>query len=219
MRSQATIGLLTAATLTVGSFGVAHASPALGCGVDSPCVTGYQNGSTVVFEWDGYQEWDHYNVRWSRPGKDAPQVETAGGQHGRYSISNVRPATNYFINVQGCDRDLLGYSDCGPWSEGNGQSSVTTAGVDDCKPPYVWRLANPSDRVCVTAKRQQLTAEQNQLADERRSPDGGAYGPATCRQGFVWREAFQGDVVCVLPATREYARRDNAEGPKRKFYA
>lgn len=219
MLSKRITAVVGGSLFVLGSTGVAEASPVVSCSVDSPCVQSYQQGSEVLFEWDGYQDWDHYNVRWGRPGRDAPQVEVAGGSHGTYSVENVRPGTNYWINVQGCDRDIFGYSDCGAWSEGNGISNVTTVNSDACKAPFVWRLARPSDKVCVSTERQRRTAEQNGLAAERRSPNGGPYGPNTCKQGFVWREAYKGDVVCVVPATREQAWKDNAESPNRKVYS
>jgi hypothetical protein len=215
----ATVAALSS-LLVLGPGGVAHASPVVGCSVDAPCVQwAYQEGSTVIFEWDGYRDWDHYNVRWARDGRGETQHEVAGGSGGKFSINKVNPGLTYWINVQGCDRDFLGYSDCGPWSEGNGVSSVTTATRDACKSPFVWRLARPSDKVCVTEKVARQTAEQNRTAAERRSPNGGAYGPDTCKQGYVWREAFNGDVVCVTPAVRERTWKDNAESPKRKYYA
>ncbi|HYD79528.1 MAG TPA: hypothetical protein VEC06_06950 [Paucimonas sp.] len=41
------------------------------------------------------------------------------------------------------------------------------------------------------------------------------YGPDTCKSGYVWREAITDDHVCVTPASREQARRDNAQRANR----
>jgi len=79
-----------------------------------------------------------------------------------------------------------------------------------CEAGFVWREANPSDKVCVTPAIRAQTQEENRLAASRRSPNGGPYGPDTCLQGYVWREAYQGDVVCVPPSSRDQAREDNA---------
>jgi hypothetical protein len=56
----------------------------------------------------------------------------------------------------------------------------------------------------------------NAQAFVRRSPVGGAYGPATCIMGFVWREAYPGDVVCVTPEIRELVKQENNLGPSRR---
>ena len=58
--------------------------------------------------------------------------------------------------------------------------------------------------------------EDNRLADSRRSPSGGAYGPDTCLPGFVWREAVAGDHVCVTPETRRRTRQDNTLADSRR---
>ncbi len=87
---------------------------------------------------------------------------------------------------------------------------------NDCKKGFVWRLANEEDHVCVSPNTYKETLEENKLADERRSPTGGAYGPNTCLQGFVWREAYPGDVVCVTGSSRARAGEDNAQAAERK---
>ncbi|MDY0743896.1 toll/interleukin-1 receptor domain-containing protein [Paucibacter sp. R3-3] len=91
----------------------------------------------------------------------------------------------------------------------------TAHGSGICVNGYVWREARPGDIVCVTPKRRSITVNENQQADSRRRPKGGASGPDTCVVGFVWREAFDGDHVCVKPASREAAAEDNREGPSR----
>jgi hypothetical protein len=106
----------------------------------------------------------------------------------------------------------------GPTVENSKKDVVTNAPVqtnsapaDGCAPPYVWRLAVPSDYVCVTEDSRKRVELENQRAAERRQASGlGSYGADTCLTGYVWREAFEGDTVCVLPERREEVRRENA---------
>ena len=84
-----------------------------------------------------------------------------------------------------------------------------------CIQGYVWRAARPGDAVCVSPGVRDTTAQENQLAAQRVSPNGGPYGPDTCLQGFVWREAFDGDHVCVPPGSRTQAADDNAAAASR----
>jgi hypothetical protein len=100
-----------------------------------------------------------------------------------------------------------------PVEIGNSTSNparTTSVPADGCMPPYVWRLAVPSDYVCVTQESRKRVELENQRAAERRQASGGAYGPDTCQVGYVWREAFEGDTVCVLPERREEVRKENA---------
>lgn len=94
---------------------------------------------------------------------------------------------------------------------------ATTASADDfaygpdtCRNGYVWREAQPFDRVCVRPASRTTAARENSLAFTRIDP-AGAYGPFSCLNGFVWREAFPGDAVCVTPARRTAVSRENAE--------
>jgi hypothetical protein len=89
-------------------------------------------------------------------------------------------------------------------------------GVDTCKQGYVWREAQPNDRVCVTPAIRAQTRNENNLAAQRREPNGGAYGPNTCKQGYVWREATENDPVCVIPAVRAQAAEDNKRAGERR---
>ncbi len=83
-----------------------------------------------------------------------------------------------------------------------------------CAPGYVWRLASPSDHVCVTPATRSQTAYDNSQASVRCAGKG-SYGPNTCKPGFVWREAFPNDDVCVNPATRAQAAADNKAAQSR----
>jgi hypothetical protein len=87
------------------------------------------------------------------------------------------------------------------------------AGPDSCLDGFVWRDAGPNDHVCVTPARRDRAAEDNELADSRRNPNGGEWGPDTCLEGFIWREAFPGDHVCVTPARFDQVQEENARGP------
>lgn len=88
-------------------------------------------------------------------------------------------------------------------------------GPDTCKAGFVWREAVSDDTVCVTPGERTIAHRQNQRANLRRNPSGGAYGPNTCRNGYVWREAAEGDLVCVTPTERSQAARQNADAPSR----
>jgi hypothetical protein len=210
------IGLLLANALNAAQ---AHAdNDVVLCPDDRPCINElYQDGMTVVVGWDGHQDWDHYNFRWSRPGRNETQYETGGGNSGNFRINDVNAGMTYTVKVQGCDRDFFGSSTCTPWYE----DSIKTAaalpyGPDTCKVGFVWREARPSDHVCVTPDIRTQTAQENGLAAARRDPNGGAYGPDTCLQGFVWREAFSDDHVCVPTDSRTQAVNDNAAAASRR---
>lgn len=83
-----------------------------------------------------------------------------------------------------------------------------------CLSDYVWRLASPTDHVCVLPDIRTQTANDNAMADSRWAGNG-PYGPDTCKEGFVWREAFSGDHVCVTPAARAQAANDNRAAQSR----
>jgi hypothetical protein len=83
--------------------------------------------------------------------------------------------------------------------------AIQTALPDDadaCKAGYVWRASVAADRVCVTVQRRDAVALENTLADSRRSPTGGAYGPNT-------------DLVCVPPDSRAMVKAENADAANR----
>jgi hypothetical protein len=207
-------GLFVAALVLCASSSYAQHQ----CPADRPCIQElYQDGTTIIVGWDGHEVFNHYNFRWSRPGRSETQSEVRGGSSGTFRINNVNGGLRYTVKVQGCNRNLLGESSCTPWYE---DSIVATShlpyGPDTCRQGFVWREANPNDHVCVTPQTRSRTADENRLAQSRRNPGGGPYGPNTCRQGFVWREAFPGDHVCVAPSVRTQAAEDNRLAASRR---
>jgi hypothetical protein len=87
-------------------------------------------------------------------------------------------------------------------------------GSEQCKAGYVWRMARPTDKVCVTPQTRTLITKQNRAA--ARLWVAGASGNHTCVQGYVWREAFPGDDVCVFTQDRKQVRLDNAKAASRR---
>jgi Family of unknown function (DUF6006) len=87
--------------------------------------------------------------------------------------------------------------------------------LNPCKPGYVLRKAQTSDRVCVTPQVRAQTQDENALANSRREANGGPYGPDTCKQDYVWREATPDDHVCVTPQVRSQAAEDNQRAAER----
>lgn len=66
--------------------------------------------------------------------------------------------------------------------------------------PYIFKV-----QACHTRFAQTSTCSQ--WGETRLLP----HGIGSCIDGFVWREAFANDHVCVKPATRDMARRQNAD--------
>jgi hypothetical protein len=123
--------------------------------------------------------------------------------------SGLMKITNPFTGVE------LTMDDRDPLNPIQSLGHVPAFTQDTCLPGFVWREANPSDHICVTVQQRTETRAENGLAQERRSPNGGPFGPDTCVQGFVWREAFSSDHVCVPPSSRDQAKWDNKLAPSR----
>ena len=77
-----------------------------------------------------------------------------------------------------------------------------------CKDGYVFRLANPDDKVCVPPASQAQAAADNAAADSRRIIN--VYGVDACIEGYVWRGVVPDDHVCVTGAARDQTAADNA---------
>lgn len=108
------------------------------------------------------------------------------------------------------DKVCTGFSEvhCSKAAAAPAPAPAPTQDPRTCKPGFVWRVANPSDLVCVTPESRQRVANENASAASRVDPRG-AYGPASCVSGFVWREAFGGDTVCVTPEVRALVSEEN----------
>jgi hypothetical protein len=83
-----------------------------------------------------------------------------------------------------------------------------------CLQGFVWRVAYPGDKICVTNDERSRVAADNAAAPSRVDPNG-AYGPDTCVQGFIWRGAIPSDHVCVTREEYDRVRADNDAGPAR----
>jgi hypothetical protein len=144
------------------------------------------------------------------PVKDAP-----GGVYGPYVITRFnrggeQNTTIYFV-----------MSTWNPYQVSLMKSTLVLHsslpyGPDTCKAGFVWRETIPDDHVCVSPAERTLARDQNRVADQRRSTNGGAFGPDTCKSGFVWRDAFPGDHVCVSPPERQHAADQNAQAGSRR---
>jgi hypothetical protein len=181
--------------------------------VGEPCVEGFQQGKSVIFDFSQGlgSDWEFFNVRY----KTAKGVKQVENRSGKFTVKNARSDQTYTISVQGCNSNFLSSSDCTSWVT-ESFTTIADFGPDTCQRGFVWREAGPQDHVCVTPERRDRAAADNAHADERRQPGGGAYGPNTCRQGYVWREAFPGDVVCVPPEIRELTRGENELAASRR---
>jgi hypothetical protein len=70
----------------------------------------------IVVKYSGNQDYDFYQLRWSRPGRTESQVRVRGsGSHGSWwALGNPWENTPYTFKVQACYSDLFG-SDCTSW--------------------------------------------------------------------------------------------------------
>ena len=94
------------------------ASTSRGCPDDRPCILAiYNSGRNLVVEWNDTEGRDHYNVRWSRPGREPEQIERPGGRGGNFVLRNFRISERYTFSVQGCRKPLIGRSVCTAWYE------------------------------------------------------------------------------------------------------
>jgi hypothetical protein len=73
--------------------------------------------SIVVVYW-GNQDYDFYQLRWSRPGRAETQrvVRGEGASGSWWALNNAWSDTPYTFKVQACYSDLFG-SDCTAWAE------------------------------------------------------------------------------------------------------
>jgi hypothetical protein len=83
--------------------------------------------------------------------------------------------------------------------------------ADACLPGFVWRLADASDHMCVTAARSAQTQQENKVATAHIVP--GTLD--TCKDNYTWRLADNSDHVCVVPESYQQAQWDNKLAPSR----
>ena len=168
----------------------------------------------VAEEWDGGIGADRVMIRETK-NATLTKCSTGNQRSGGYRSYLLRDPGNRTplesIDRNGVEVDVISKDP----SAGRAVVRIRSARPLRCVQGFVWREARPEDRVCVTPARRAEVREENRLADSRRQPGGGAYGPDTCRQGYVWREAFPGDHVCVPPASRSKAREENSEAHER----
>lgn len=120
MKPRISAGIIPALTIlavaTMAGPGAAQTHRSAGFGNDSmscpanaPCFHAvYQHGRDVTFEFNVVRDWDVYNVRLA----DGTQFENKSGE---FTLRNVKANHTYQISVQGCNKHLLGHSDCSVW--------------------------------------------------------------------------------------------------------
>jgi hypothetical protein len=168
------------------------------CAAGRPCITELSASSTynLTARWSG--NWDAYNIRWERfSPRRRPSLILAvdvGGAHlSTLTVPRGYEFDTYRFSVQGCNRRVLGSSECSPWSKR--RSSRRS------------RMARTPDRVRLAGGlrgRQDLRASRSR--DEAAS-DNAQAATATCPAAPPARTGSsgggpRGDVVCVTPAVR-----------------
>jgi hypothetical protein len=73
-------------------------------------------GGRIVVKYSGNQDYDFYQLRWSRPGRAESQSRVRGsGPHGSWwALNNAWENTPYTFKVQACYSGVFG-SDCTNW--------------------------------------------------------------------------------------------------------
>lgn len=124
LRNQATTlragssSAILLATLAVASADLhAFGNDSRGCAYDRPCFTDIARSTVggIIVEWNGQDNYSHYNLRWSRPGKESAQIEVSGGTAGNFHLKNAHTGTTYTFSVQGCHKRFAQSSRCSPW--------------------------------------------------------------------------------------------------------
>jgi len=112
------VGVIAVAALSSSpSFAAGFGNDTRGCAYDRPCISDIARTTVggILVEWNGQDNYHHYNVRWSRPGKGPVQVEVRGGSNGFFHLTKANTGTTYSFAVQGCKKALLQSSRCSPW--------------------------------------------------------------------------------------------------------
>lgn len=154
-------------------------------------------------------------------------IQYPAAPYAHYGELGLDPTKSWYVYANACkDGGFLQRSWCTDWGSSDWGSSALyhdlPDGYDTCQQGFVWREAQPGgDHVCVVPETRQQAADDNALANQRRSrflhrdPTTGILYRGGCIGGFVEREAFTDDHVCVTPQVRDQARIDNSEREKR----
>jgi len=113
--------------------------------------------------------------------------------------SGLITITNPYLGSQ------LTLDDSDPYNPQEYERPIPSYSTDTCLTGFVWRLADPSDHVCVTRAQFHLTRGENKVAfthTVRRTTD-------TCKQNYVWRLADPTDHICVQQSSYDQAQWDN----------
>lgn len=118
MQSKIVPALLCAIALVAISSNVSAKvdGDSVSCASGQPCINdiAFVNGDLSIV-WSGEGNYDAYNFRWSRPGKDGGQHEIRGGRGGQHVIRNAHPGVSYRFSVQGCKKHFASSSSCTDW--------------------------------------------------------------------------------------------------------
>jgi hypothetical protein len=101
--------------------------------------------------------------------------------------------------------EQLTLDDSDPFNPKEYSSTISSYGRDTCLTGFVWRLADPTDHVCVTTAQYGSTQLENKIAQAHTVPG----TVDTCKQGYRWRLADATDHVCVLASSYIQAQWDN----------
>jgi hypothetical protein len=119
--------------------------------------------------------------------------------------SGVITITNPYLGTQ------LTLDDSDPYNPTEYLAAFPRLGADTCLTGFQWRLADPSDHVCVTSAQRHQTQAENNIAHAHTLP----HTVDTCKHNYVWRLADATDHVCVSSNSYEEAQWDNKLAPSR----
>lgn len=113
---------------------------------------------------------DFYQIRSTQSEGPATQMQTAplkgGNASGSFALVFDQKKLWGFV-LQACKSNFAAPSDCSPRSPMRYNKPY---GPNQCRSPYVWRNAFPSDHVCVTPSTRTAVAADNAQAAIRRLP-------------------------------------------------
>ena len=133
------IFLVTTSLMLVSPNGLAQGQPpGQPCVDNGPCITdirelNQEDGPSLVVTWDGRGTWDHFNVKYYRPGRESPLYREEGDIN-RVTLPGVHPDTTYTFQVQACGINLqelargLPLVECGGWAEASFHTAISLEG-------------------------------------------------------------------------------------------